>query len=96
MIDTFHDRRNGYNFYTNPLGARADQIVTDEGNPNADWNPVWEVRTGRFEGGWTAELAIPFKSIRYHSGDNQEWGIQLRRARNLGAAAASGTSVVPG
>jgi hypothetical protein len=80
LLDTFHDRRNGYNFYTNPLGGFADQAITDEGNPNVDWNPVWEVRTGRFEGGWTAELAIPFKSIRYRSGTNQEWGIQLRRS----------------
>ena len=54
--------------------------ITDEGNLNADWNPVWEVRTGRFEGGWTVEMAIPFKSLRYTSGTNQTWGIQLRRA----------------
>lgn len=80
LLDTFHDRRNGFNFYTNPLGARADQVVTNEGNPNADWNPVWFVRTGRFEGGWTVEMAIPFRSIRYVSGSNQEWGIQIRRA----------------
>ena len=80
MIDTFHDRRNGFNFYTNPLGARADQVVTNEGNPNADWNPVWFVRTGRFEGGWTVEMAIPFRSIRYLSGPGHEWGIQIRRA----------------
>ncbi len=80
MVDTFHDRRNGFNFYTNPLGARADQVVTNEGNPNADWNPVWFVRTGRFDGGWTVEMAIPFRSIRYVSGSNQDWGIQIRRA----------------
>ena len=80
LLDTFHDRRNGFNFYTNPLGARADQVVTNEGNPNADWNPVWFVRTGRFEGGWTVEMAIPFKSIRYVSGSNQEWGLQIRRS----------------
>ena len=80
LLDTFHDRRNGYNFYTNPLGGFADQVITDEGNPNVDWNPVWEVRTGRFDGGWTAELAIPFKSLRYKSGVNQAWGIQLRRS----------------
>ena len=80
VLDTFHDRRNGYVFYTNPLGARADQVLTDEGNPNLDWNPVWEVRTGRFDGGWTVEMAIPFKSLRYQSGTAQTWGIQLRRA----------------
>ncbi|MFN7915009.1 MAG: DUF5916 domain-containing protein [Vicinamibacterales bacterium] len=80
LIDTFHDRRNGYNFYVNPIGGFADQIITDEGNPNVDWNPVWQVRTGRFDGGWTAELAIPFKSIRYNAGTNQTWGLQLRRS----------------
>jgi hypothetical protein len=80
MLDTFHDRRNGYLFYTNPLGALADYQLTDEGNPNPDWNPVWEVRTGRFTGGWTVEMAIPFKSLRYHAGPSQSWGIQMRRS----------------
>ena len=80
MFDTFYDRRSGFMFYTNPLGALADYSVVDEGAPNTDWNPVWDVRTGRFEGGWTAELAIPFKTLRYRSGSNQVWGLQLRRS----------------
>ena len=80
FFDTFYDRRNGVNFYTNPLAARADQTFTNEGNPNSDWNPVWDVRTGRFDGGWTAEMEIPFKSLRYRSGSPQLWGVQLRRA----------------
>lgn len=77
-LDTFHDRRNGFVLYTNPLGARADYAVSDE-TANFDWNPVWEVRTGRFEGGWTVEMQVPFKSLRYRSGSGQLWGIQLRR-----------------
>ena len=80
LFDTFHDRRNGFNFYTTPLGARADVWITDEGNPNLDWNTVWSVRTGRFDGGWTVEMAIPFKSLRYVSGEDQTWGIQMRRS----------------
>ena len=80
MIDTFHDRRNGYVFYSNPVGGRIDLSEADEGNANADWNPVWTVRTGRFEGGWSIEMAVPFKSIRYMSGEGQTWGIQIRRA----------------
>jgi len=79
ILDTFYDRRNGYLFYTNPLGARADQALTDEGALNVDWNPVWEVRSGRFDGGWTVEMAIPFKSLRYRSGASQLWGINIRR-----------------
>ena len=80
LFDTFYDRRNGVHFYTNPLGARADQQFTNEGNPNSDWNPVWDVRTGRFDGGWTVEMEIPFKTLRYRSEPPHIWGIQLRRA----------------
>ena len=80
MFDTFYDRRSGFLFYTNPLGALADYSVIDEGGSNTDWNPVWESRTGTFEGGWTVEMAIPFKTLRYRSGDDQVWGIQLRRS----------------
>ncbi len=78
-LDTYHDRRNAFVFYTTPLGALTDQIFTDEGNPNRDWNQIWDVRTGRFEGGWTVEIAIPFKSLRYGPGRSQTWGIQIRR-----------------
>ncbi|HEV8217431.1 MAG TPA: DUF5916 domain-containing protein, partial [Gemmatimonadaceae bacterium] len=80
MFDTFYDRRSGFAFYTNPLGARADYSVVDEGGSNTDWNPVWTSATGRFEGGWIVEMAVPFKSIRYRAGKDQVWGVQLRRS----------------
>ncbi len=80
LFDTFIDRRSGFAFYTNPLGARADYSVVDEGGSNTDWNPVWTSRTGRFEGGWTVEMAIPLKSLRYRPGPNQQWGFQVRRS----------------
>jgi hypothetical protein len=79
-FDTFYDRRSGYMFYANPLGGFADYSVVDEGGSNTDWNPVWDVKTGRFEGGWTLEMKFPFKSLRYTSGDDQVWGIQFRRS----------------
>ena len=80
LFDTFFDRRSGFAFYTNPLGARADYSIVDEGGSNTDWNPVWTSKTGRFDGGWTVEMAIPFKSLRYRAGLNQKWGIQIRRS----------------
>jgi hypothetical protein len=79
-FDTFYDRRSGYMFYANPVGGFSDYSVIDEGAPNTDWNPVWSARTGRFEGGWTLEMAFPFKSLRYTSGTDQVWGIQFRRS----------------
>ncbi len=80
VFDTYYDRRNGLGFYTNPLGALAEFQLTNEGSPNSDWNPIWDVRTGRFDGGWTVEMEIPFKSLRYRPGRQQVWGLQLRRA----------------
>ncbi|MFM8533096.1 MAG: DUF5916 domain-containing protein, partial [Acidimicrobiia bacterium] len=79
-FDTFYDRRSGYMFYANPLGGFADYSVIDEGQPNTDWNPVWNVKSGRFDGGWTLEMQFPFKSLRYKSGSDQAWGLQFRRA----------------
>ena len=58
LFDTYYDRRSGFAFYTNPLGARADYSIVDEGGSNTDWNPVWSTKAGRFEGGWTVEMAI--------------------------------------
>ena len=79
VLDTFYDRRNGVAFLVNPIGGFMDFQVSDEGNPNMDWNPIWDVRTGRFDGGWTAELEIPFKSLRFRPGTSQIWGLQLGR-----------------
>ena len=78
-FDTFYDRRNGAAFMINPLGGFFDYQITDEGNPNNDWNPIWDSRTGRFDGGWTIETQVPFKSLRFQPGQSQLWGLQLGR-----------------
>ncbi len=78
-FDTFHDRRNAFQFETNALGARSDAQSTNERQFNPDWNPVWRVAAGTFEGGWTIEAIIPFKSLRYAPGTTQIWGFQARR-----------------
>ena len=79
FLDTFYDRRNGLFFMVNPIGGRMDAQVTNERNFNPDWNPVWDLQTGRFEGGWTVEASLPFKSLRYRPRETQVWGIQVRR-----------------
>src|SRR5262245_32812153 len=75
-FDTFFDHRNALQFEVSPIGARTDGQSTNERQYSADWNPVWDVAVGKFEGGWTVEAAIPFKSIRYAAGP---WGFQARR-----------------
>ena len=79
LLDTFYDRRNAVYLLVTPLGGRLDGQVTDERDFNGDWNPIWDVETGRFDGGWTVEMAIPFKSLRYRPGRTQVWGLQFRR-----------------
>ena len=80
LLDTFFDRRNGIVLNINPLSGRLDGQMFDERSFNADWNPVWDTRSGRFDGGWTVEVALPFKSMRYRAGSEQIWGLNLRRS----------------
>jgi hypothetical protein len=79
LFDTYYDRRNAVGFVVTPIGGFSDFQLTNEGNPNMDWNPIWESRTALFDGGWSVEMAIPFKSLRYRPGRDQVWGVQLRR-----------------
>ena len=95
-IDTFHDKRSGYYFMTNPLGARRDVQFQSEQQNNGEWNPVWNPKAQRFDQGWTAEVAIPFKSIRYPSGENQVWGIQFRRVVRWKNESTYLTAIPPG
>ena len=79
MFDTFHDKRNAYTFAVNPLGGFGDGQVTNQRQYNGDFNPIWNVKSGRFEQGWTFEAAIPFKSLRYGPGRVQTWGFNAAR-----------------
>ena len=78
-FDTFYDRRNVVLFEVSAIGGRIDAQVTNEQQINMDWNPVWDVAVGRFDGGWTVEAALPFKSLRYRDVGPQVWGFQARR-----------------
>jgi hypothetical protein len=79
VLDTFHDRRNGFEFLVNSVGGMWDSQITDERDANRDWNAVWVSRSRRDAEGWTVEMAIPFRSLRYRGEGPQVWGINLRR-----------------
>jgi hypothetical protein len=78
-FDTFNDGRNGFQFVMNSIGGRGDGQAFNDGNHNGDFNTVWDVAPGRFDGGWTVEMSVPFKSIRYQPGAEQVWGINAVR-----------------
>ena len=110
LVDTYLDRRNGSAFLVTPIGGFSDFAITNEGDGgrgvNFDWNVVWDSRVGRFDGGWTVEMEIPFRSLRYEPGVEQVWGLQLRRIirrfneasylTEVPIAAARGNSLVSG
>ena len=79
LLDTFHDHRNAYFFETNPTASRTDGLVTDEGRDfNIDWDGVWSVASTIDAEGWTAEIAIPFRTLRYDA-SLTTWGLNIRR-----------------
>jgi len=90
MLDTFHDRRNGYVFVTNPLGARLDLQVRKEGkseggmgvsNPNVNlgWDGVWDVKSAINEKGWSTEIEIPLVTLRFEESAENSWGLNILR-----------------
>ncbi|MEA2062051.1 MAG: DUF5916 domain-containing protein [Gemmatimonadota bacterium] len=80
LIDTFQDKRNSYAFGTNPFGAKVDAIISDEGNHiNKSWDCIWRCKTAINAQGWSVEMAIPFKSIKYKKGERVDWGLNITR-----------------
>ena len=67
ILDTFHDQRNGYQFTTNPAGAKWDAQMVNEGRENnANWDGIWDVATRIADTGWYAEIRIPFRTLRFN------------------------------
>ena len=80
LLDTFADRRNGFVFVTNAVGAKSDTQIANEGRDvNTSWDAVWTVATRRDAGGWSAEIRIPFKTLRFERGDDRIWGVNFSR-----------------
>ncbi len=80
VLDTYHDRRNAFYFSVNPLGARLDGYLTDESEWfDMNWNGVWDCRARIDSAGWTAEIVIPFRTLRYPKTAVQTWGVNFLR-----------------
>lgn len=78
VLDTFFDHRNGYYFQTNPLGARVDGLISANGEPNKEWDGIWHARAVRTGEGWSAEMAIPFKTLNFSLAQTS-WGFNIQR-----------------
>lgn len=65
VLDTFGDQQGGYLFEVNPLGIQMDGRLDSDGNGNASFDTIWESKGGINSRGYSAEMAVPFKSLRY-------------------------------
>lgn len=81
ILDTFNDQRRAYVLGWNPFGIQQDGIMT-EGQRGADFSVdiVMESKGTLTEDGWTVEVAIPFKSLRYEAGKDRLWGFNILRS----------------
>jgi Domain of unknown function (DUF5916) len=82
-LDTYLDRRTAYMFGVTASGVRLDHYHrSDEENSwDSGFDPVWEARSQVGDGGWTAELWLPFNQLRFNARDAQVWGLNIRRFR---------------
>src|SRR5437868_4383604 len=78
-LDTFNDQRRAYILGWNPLGVQADGIMTEGSGTDFSVDIVMESKGMITSDGWTVEIAIPFKSLRYEAGKGKLWGIHLLR-----------------
>jgi hypothetical protein len=78
ILDPFYDKRNGYMFEVNPNGVRLDGLWKNTTDFAPEWDGIWEADAVYVEDGWTAEMAIPFKTLSFDP-NSDVWGVNLWR-----------------
>lgn len=79
LLDTFNDKRRAYELFFNPFGIQQDGFLTEGGNDDFSVDIVMESKGTVTEDGYTVEVAIPFKSLRYEAGQGKLWGFHALR-----------------
>ena len=78
IFDTYGDYQRAYELAINPFGIQGDLMRTSN-NEDESFDIIWNSAAARDDSGWTAEFAIPFKSLRFPSKDEQRWLIHIIR-----------------
>ena len=79
MLDTFNDKNNGYIFLINPLGTQQEGKIADNGRTeDYTWDETWYSAAKIFQKGWSVEIGIPFKSLKFNTNDTS-WGVNFGR-----------------
>ena len=77
-FDSLRDRKNAYSFAINPLGTKSESRIENNTTDRAEWNGIWYGAAGRDGSGWTAEMAIPVKTLSIQPGATT-WGMNIFR-----------------
>ncbi|MCB0280843.1 MAG: carbohydrate binding family 9 domain-containing protein, partial [Calditrichaeota bacterium] len=78
-IDPLFDHFTGYRFMVNPSNVQRDERLFDDDDEDDKWDAIWYSGTQRTENGWTAELQIPLRDLKFQETDNQRWGFNIER-----------------
>ena len=78
ILDPYLDRRSGYRFQVNPNGVRWDALYRDTSSVESNWEGIWQGAATQGADGWTAEMAIPFKTLSFNPA-NDTWGVNFER-----------------
>ena len=79
MLDSWHDRRTGFEFVVNPAGVKSDYAIFNDGNEDVAWDGVWDVATRIDSVGWTAEYRIPLSQLHYSAKGSTSFGFLVWR-----------------
>lgn len=79
VLDPYGDGRTGYYFQINAAGARVDGLISGPESSSSDWDGIWDAGTARTADGWTAEIAIPSRTLSFTQGLDA-WGLNLERS----------------
>ena len=79
MVDSYHDRRSGFEFAVNPAGVKRDYAMYNDNQEDDAWDAVWDVGTQVDSLGWTAEFRIPLSQLRYVPGATNTFGFAVWR-----------------
>ncbi len=79
MIDSYHDRRSGFEFVVTPAGVKADYAIYNDGDEDSAWDAVWDVATQTDSLGWTAEFRIPLSQLHYSTKGDGTFGFMIWR-----------------
>jgi len=79
MVDSYHDRRSGFEFAVNPAGVKRDYAMYNDSQEDDAWDAVWDVGTQVDSLGWTAEFRIPLSQLRYVPGATNTFGFAVWR-----------------